>query len=118
MDIAGYTDKQDVLLPKVLEALSRAKIEPQPFERFRDERVRNWRNEALERPYFQTYSALRKALSNSAWPAEMLADAAERLTVEALQAWRRERLTGFGLVALLHGNLDEGAGRRSRQGGP
>ncbi len=108
VDIAGYTDKQDVLLPKVLEALSRAKIEPQPFERFRDERVRNWRNEALERPYFQTYSALRKALSNSAWPAAMLADAAERLTVEALQAWRRERLTRFGLVALLHGNLDEG----------
>ena len=107
VDIAGYTDKQDVLLPKVLEALSRAEIEPGPFERFRDERVRNWRNEALERPYFQTYSALRKALSNSAWPAEMLADAAERLTVEALQAWRRERLTGFGLVALLHGNLDE-----------
>ncbi|MYG14050.1 MAG: hypothetical protein F4171_14860 [Gammaproteobacteria bacterium] len=107
VDIAGYTDKQDVLLPKVLEALADADIEAQPFQRFRDEQVRNWRNEALERPYLQTYSALRKALNNSAWPAEMLADAAERLTVEALRAWRKERLTQFGLVALLHGNLDE-----------
>ena len=107
VQIGGYTDKQDVLLPRVLEALSNAEIEPQSFERFRDERVRNWRNEALERPFSQTYTALRKALHNSAWPAEMLADAAQHLTVEALRAWRSERLTRFGLVALLHGNLDE-----------
>ena len=37
----------------------------------------------------------------------MLADAAKRLTVETLRAWRSQRLTQFGLVALLHGNLDE-----------
>ncbi|MXW50635.1 MAG: hypothetical protein F4220_01945 [Gammaproteobacteria bacterium] len=107
VEIGGYTDKQDVLLPRVLEALSNAEIEPEAFERFRDEQVRNWRNEALERPYSQAYTALRKALYNSAWPAEMLAEAAKQLTVEALRAWRSERLTQFGLVALLHGNLDE-----------
>ena len=107
VDVGGYTDKQDVLLPKVLEALSHTEIEPEPFERFRHEWVRSWRNEALERPFSQTYSALGTALYNSAWPAEMLADAAERLTVEALRTWRSERLTQFGLVALLHGNLTE-----------
>ena len=107
VEIDGYTDKQDVLLPRILEALSDAEIEPEAFERFRDERVRKWRNEALERPFSQTYTALRKALHSSAWPADMLAEAAKRQTVEALRAWRNERLTQFGLVALLHGNLDE-----------
>ena len=107
VDIGGYTDKQDILLPKVIEALADAEIEPEPFQRFRKERVRNWRNEALERPFSQAYSALRTALYNSDWPAEMLADSAERLTVEALRAWRSERLAQFGLVALLHGNLSE-----------
>ena len=107
VEIGGYTDKQDVLLPRVLEALTNAEIEPQSFQRFRDERVRNWRNEALERPFSQAYTALRKALYNSAWPAEMLAEAAKQLTVETLRAWRSQRLTQFGLVALLHGNLDE-----------
>lgn len=107
VEIGGYTDKQDVLLPRVLEALSDAEIEPGAFERFRDERVRNWRNESLERPFSQAYTALRKALHNSAWPAEMLAEAAKQLTVEALRTWRSERLNRFGLVALLHGNLDE-----------
>ena len=106
-EIGGYTDKQDVLLPRVLEALRDAEIEPGAFARFRDERVRDWRNEALERPYSQAYGAIWKALHNSAWPAETLARAAERLTVEALRDWRSERLTRFGLVALLHGNLDE-----------
>ncbi len=107
VEIGGYTDKQDVLLPRVLEALSGAAIEPQTFERFRDERVRDWRNEALERPFSQTFTALRKALYNSAWPAETLAEAANGLTVEALETWRDERLNQFGLVALLHGNLNE-----------
>ena len=107
VEIGGYADKQDVLLPRVLEALSDAEIEPRAFARCRDERVRDWRNEALERPYSQTYGAIGKALRNSAWPAGMLARAAERLSVEALRAWRSERLTRFGLVALLHGNLDE-----------
>ncbi|MCY4214715.1 MAG: insulinase family protein [Gammaproteobacteria bacterium] len=107
VEIGGYTDKQDVLLPQVLEALNDAEIEPATFARLLDERVRGWRNEALERPYSQAYGAIGKALQNSAWPAEMLASAAERLTVEALRAWRSERLTRFGLVALLHGNLDE-----------
>ncbi len=107
VEIGGYTDKQDVLLPRVLEALRDAEIEPGAFARFRDERVRDWRNEALERPYSQAYRAIGKALQNSAWPAETLARAAERLTVEALRDWRSERLTRFGLVALLHGNLDE-----------
>ena len=107
VEIGGYTDKQGVLLPKVLEGLFHTEIEPEAFARFRHERVRNWRNEALERPFSQAYTSLRTALYNSAWPAETLADAAERLTAEALRAWRRERLTRFGLVALLHGNLDE-----------
>ena len=107
VDIGGYTDKQDILLPKVLEALADAEIEPETFQRFREERVRNWRNEALERPFSQAFSALRTALYNSDWPAETLADSAERLTVEALRAWRSERLAQFGLVALLHGNLNE-----------
>ena len=105
--IGGYSDKQSLLLPTILEALSDAEIEPGPFERLRHERVRNWRNEALERPFSQTYSALGTALLNSAWPPGMLADAAESLTIEALRAWRSQRLTQFGLVALLHGNLNE-----------
>ena len=109
IDIGGYSDRQSLLLNAVLDALSNAAIDPDKFEHQRAEQVRNWRNMAVERPYSQTLAALAQTVLSSLWPPSALADAAERLTPEALAQWRDRRLAQYGLLGLLHGNLDAAA---------
>ena len=107
--IGGYSERQRLLLNAVLEALGQAAIEPDKFARQRAELVRNWRNMASERPYSQTLAAVAQTVMSGQWPPSMLADSVERLSPEGLAQWRSRRLPQYGLLALLHGNLDAAA---------
>ena len=109
IDVGGYSDRQHLLLNAVLDALGNAAMDSARFERRQAELVRTWRNMAAERPYRQTLSAVAQTVQSSQWPPSALADAAERLTPEALAEWRDRRLARYGLLGLLHGNLDAGA---------
>ena len=109
LGVGGYTDRQQVLLDTVLEALANTTLEPDKFRQHRSELVRKWRNFASERPFTQTAAAVLQALVSSTWPQARLADAAERLTLRELTAWREARLAEVGIRALLHGNVDAAA---------
>ena len=105
VDVDGYSDRQPLLLDGVLEVLAKAPIDPDKFRRLQAERVRHWRNHAAERPYSQTLAAVAQAVLRGVWPPSDLADAALRLTPQALAQWRNQRLGQYGLLALLHGNV-------------
>ncbi|MGD8415833.1 MAG: insulinase family protein [Pseudomonadales bacterium] len=109
LGISGYSDKQRILLDRVLTAFTTEPIDPEDFERIRGEQVRNWRNFSNERPYIQTYTALGTALLNTSFAPEKLADTAESLTSGDLVRWRAERLKQISVVGLGNGNLNEAA---------
>jgi len=113
IDIGGYSDRQHLLLDAVLDALGNAALDLDKFERRQAELVRTWRNMTVERPYRQTLAAVAQTVLSGVWPPSALADAAERLTPEALAQWRSRRLAQYGLLGLLHGNLDAGAAPRA-----
>ncbi len=103
--ISGYQDKQQVLLGTVMDALLGAELSPQRFESIKASLIKDWRNAAKERPYSQAYSALTDTLRSGRWPRPMLIDALEPVTLEALIAWRDEKLAGVAVRGLAHGNV-------------
>ena len=112
VEVSGYSHRQPLLLDAVLQALAEAPIDPDRFRRLQAEQVRKLRNRAADRPYSQTLAAVAQTVMGGIWPPSDLADAVERLTPEALARWRGRRLDQYGLLALVHGNVDAAAAPR------
>jgi secreted Zn-dependent insulinase-like peptidase len=104
LKISGYTGKQAVLLEKILAALRFPEITSERFVRLRDNLVRRLRNLALERPYGQTISDLRRLLLDTIWWPDAKIEAAEAATPEALKVFVPRLLESVESVALAHGN--------------
>jgi secreted Zn-dependent insulinase-like peptidase len=104
LKISGYTDKQAVLLETILAALRVPEVTPERFNRLRDNLVRRLRNLALERPYGQAISDLRRLLLDTIWWPDAKIEAAKTVTPEALEAFIPQLLGSVESVALAHGN--------------
>ena len=102
--VGGYEDQQGVLLETVLDALLNTQIDGDKFEKFKSSLLRDWRNAKKDKPINQAFTALSDVLRSGRWPREMLAETLAPLDVEQLRAWRKNRLTGFAIQGLLHGN--------------
>jgi secreted Zn-dependent insulinase-like peptidase len=109
LSLAGYSDKQLELMDRVLDEFTGLDIDPDRFELFRQELIRDWENFRFERPYTQAYAALNYLVLSTAFDPATLAAAAADLTPEDLEGWREERLSGMSVVGLSHGNLGEAA---------
>ena len=105
LNVAGYSDKQQLLLDEVLETFTSLKTDTERFDLLKKEMLTNWRNFASERPYTQAFSALRVALNNQQFDQQELADALDKITPVSLSRWRDNALDKVGVKALLHGNL-------------
>ncbi len=111
LSLTGYSEKQSVLLDRVLEEFTTLTIDPGKFDRYRAELIRDWRNFSHERPYTQAYATLSHLLLSTSFAPGTLADEAENLTVEDLHRWQAERLQRISVQGLSHGNLDEASVR-------
>lgn len=107
--VAGYSEKQPVLLERIVDEFTGLDVDAERFARYQSELIRDWRNFSHERPYTQSYAALSQLLLSTSFAPENLADAAQALTPEDLFSWRTEHLNEISVVGLSHGNLDERA---------
>jgi len=105
IDIAGYSDKQALLLERVLTALTSLKISPDRLNLLRTELVTGWNNFRSERPYSQAWSALTVRLNDTSFAPEELATALSNITAAKLSAWRDAKFARVGVIGLAHGNL-------------
>ena len=103
--ISGYSDKQAVLLSRVVDALAKPVIDPRRFAIARDELVRDLKNVELETPYRQTTSEINKLLLRPYWTEEERLAALEALTAADLGDFVPKLLRQINIVALAHGNL-------------
>lgn len=106
LSLSGYSEKQSVLLDRVLDEFTSLEIDDTLFARYQAELVRDWRNFSHERPYSQAYAALSHLLLSTSFDPRILADEAENLTADDLRRWQSERLDAVSVVGLAHGNLN------------
>lgn len=106
LNVAGYSDKQQLLLDRVLATFATLEINPERFALIQQEMLTDWRNFASERPYTQAWSALRVALNSQQFAPEELAAGLQQVTPATLAAWRDKVLKQVGVRGLLHGNVD------------
>ncbi|MGE0624673.1 MAG: insulinase family protein [Pseudomonadales bacterium] len=106
VSVAGFSDRQSVLLERVLDELMGLKIDPARFEQTRDELVREWQNFRFERPYIQAYAALSDTLLDTSFAPDVLAAAAIDLEAADVARWGKDRLDRISVVGLSNGNLN------------
>ena len=105
VSVNGYQDKQMTLLDTVTQQLLYAEISAERFATIKASLIKDWRNSRKNKPYEQALGALGDALLSASWPAEVLADALEPITLEALLQWRTQQFANVGVIAALHGNV-------------
>jgi secreted Zn-dependent insulinase-like peptidase len=110
--IAGFDDKQPLLLDAVLNEFATVDVDPAKFALYKDALARALDNVRTEPPYQQAMSTLTDLLTANEWPVEVLAPRVAAANPEGLAQWRRARLARVDVTALLHGNVDEEAARR------
>ncbi|MEM6709567.1 MAG: insulinase family protein [Pseudomonadota bacterium] len=103
--LAGYDDKQVVLLERVLERFATLDIDADRFDVYRDQYERSWRSFETEKPYTQTLTALGNLVQASSFPPATLADMAATLTAADLERWVAQRRSSMTVRGLLHGNV-------------
>jgi secreted Zn-dependent insulinase-like peptidase len=109
LGVSGYSEKQTELLDTLLGAFIELRIDPDRFELYREEAMRDWQNFRFQRPYTQTYAALNYLLVSTAFDPATLAAETGTVTSADLEKWRDERLGNLSVVGLSHGNLDRQA---------
>ena len=103
--VAGYNDKQPLLLKHILDALAHVDATPAKVADYREELRRSWQNFVAERPYEQAMATLSHVMLAGGWPPAQLADALDDVTNVNLDAWRESHLASFDALVLTHGNV-------------
>ncbi|MBP6382806.1 MAG: insulinase family protein [Pseudomonadales bacterium] len=110
--IAGYDDKQRVLLDKVLQTLPRGRFAPDRFEGIKTEMLRDWANSAKRRPFLQLVDEMRASMLVRSYRDEELRAALESAGPDELERFVRDLFARGTLEILVHGNFsaDEARG--------
>ncbi len=103
--ISGYSDKQDILLRRILAALDRPKLNPRRFVILKQDLIRNIRNRRENAPYDRALDELRDMLIHPQWSDKAQLAAAMNVTLEELKAFIPEFRRRMDVVMLSHGNV-------------
>ncbi|MEJ2131856.1 MAG: insulinase family protein [Gammaproteobacteria bacterium] len=107
ISIDGYSDKQDVLLERIVQTLVSLEPAQERFELYRERLRRDWENMVKERPYPQAYAELGRLMMVPSWSPSTLAETVATVELDELRRWMHAFLGRLGIEALLVGNLDE-----------
>ena len=103
--LSGWSDKQDLLLARIVSTL---RDPPRPARRFEAEKaeyVRQLRNVGERRPFRRAMSDMSELLIEPAWSDSALLAALEAVTLEDLREYAARFFERGEIVALAHGNV-------------
>ncbi|WP_390594100.1 insulinase family protein [Simiduia litorea] len=103
--VAGYNDRQGLLLTEVLEALVSPRLESSRFANVRGELMRRARNGDKQPPYIQLFQQLVPTLYEPAWPSAEIADAMGNTGLADLKNFGRKFSLNSQVDMLVYGNL-------------
>ncbi len=102
--VKGYTDKQALLLQRLLEHLVAPTFSEQRFADVRSDMIRNLQNSVAKRPSSQVVDDLSEALGYGEWGEAALIDALEHTDLPALDAYIQRFWAGATVEAMIYGN--------------
>lgn len=104
LSISGYSDKQLVLLDRILEQMSDIKNSEPVFERVKQQLMRDWRNQEKQPPYGQLFAELSVTLFSPQWSVKERLSALGEVTFEDLETFADSLFSGGQGRVLLYGN--------------
>jgi insulysin len=105
LKVAGYTDKQSLLVNKIVLAIAHSEFAEDRFEKLKEERIRDWRNEDKNLPYSVIAKKIARLQLLSWWTPREYADALQKTTYEQFKQFGNDLLRGAKIDALFYGNL-------------
>ncbi len=102
--LGGYTDKQPLLLERLLEVIRSPRFSPTRFEDIRRDKIRKLENSVARRPSSQVVDDLNEALQHGVWGERALISALEETDLAALEDFIRRFWQGATAEALVYGN--------------
>ncbi len=106
VSVGGYSDKQSLLLERVLTTMRSLRVDPVKFERFRTQLARDWENVRKARPYEQAIAEVGQGLVSGRFSPEALREAVLALDVAGVTDTHTRLLQGLRADLFVHGNHD------------
>ncbi|XP_069609891.1 insulin-degrading enzyme isoform X2 [Ranitomeya imitator] len=105
LSVKGYSDKQHILLRKIVEKMATFEIDEKRFEIIKEAYMRSLNNFRAEQPHQHAMYYLRLLMTEVAWTKDELREALEDVTLLRLKAFIPQLLSRLHVEALLHGNI-------------
>ena len=103
--LSGWSDKQDLLLARIVSTLRDPPLPARRFEAEKAEYLRQLRNIGERRPFRRAMSDMSELLIEPAWSDNVLLAALEAVTLEDLREYVARFFERGEIVALAHGNV-------------
>lgn len=105
LNVAGYTDKQSLLMNKILSAIGQPSFSESRFELVKDNLIRDWRNEDKNLPYSVLAKKIPRLQYLPYWGDKEYIDTLQKTSFSQFKQFSAELLRGAKLEALFYGNL-------------
>ncbi|RYY76360.1 MAG: peptidase M16 [Gammaproteobacteria bacterium] len=105
VNVAGYTDKQNLLMNKILNAIVQADFSEARFEKLKDDLIREWHNEDKNLPYGVLAKKVARLQYMPYWGVKEYIDVLQRTSFAQYKQFSADILRGAKLEALFYGNL-------------
>ncbi|WP_101757468.1 insulinase family protein [Oceanicoccus sp. KOV_DT_Chl] len=105
--VNGFSDKQPLLLKKVLQVLSQPQFDAERFANIKREHVRSLENRNKLQPYHLVMAALPELLYHQTWTAEQQLDVYRNITLEDIKAFQQRLFSKGQIDMLVHGNYQQ-----------
>lgn len=102
--IGGFTDKQDVLLDKILGAIKQPELDEQRFKRLKRELIRQTENVEKQQPYKRLMNVLPEFLYQNQWPDKQLLSAYRSISLKQLDDFVQAFTQSTSAQVLVYGN--------------
>lgn len=107
MKVHGYSDKQHVLLQKLMDKITKFEVNEQRFHILLESYIRLLKNFRAEQPHQHAIYYTNLLLAEQLWTKEELLEATEDMTFEKLQAFVPRLFSQIFLEMLVYGNVSK-----------
>jgi len=107
IEITGYSDKQGLLLTRVLDAFISPGFKQKDFDRIKEGLLRELENQNSQTPYQQLNRELRAAISKPDYEPAQLIPVVKKIQMRNVQEFALNWLKSLNADVLIHGNFVE-----------
>ncbi|CAI5653421.1 unnamed protein product [Oreochromis niloticus] len=105
LSVKGYSDKQHILLKKIIEKMATFEIDEKRFDIIKEAYMRSLNNFRAERPNYHAMYYLHVLMTEVVWTKDELREALHDVTLPRLKIFIPQLLSWLHIKALLHGNI-------------